>query len=405
MALLGSSTFAVSATATAAIVNIDSPIPIIITHPTLPGSFNLGGSGSTFKIQVCGGPGQSIQVNSSSSTAVTWNGNPVVDLSKAGPADDGNCSTGTGASFGVSGGPSGANTILGCVSATTVTGCTYLGSTGFFIDPSPLIADPLAGVSAPPDPTIANALDLNPPNGSLAPGSHGCPATASSNCVLYFPGKYTSVDAIDVKTQTAVFAPGIYYMYGTGADFTLDSNGDPFMATGYTDSSTSGVPTTGNCCGTGTNWTQNMLIYMTGPTSSGQTATGTFSVNANAGKQYNAYPTAPYSFMIGSPTGSSYKGIFLFVDRNSSAHTHSINGGASLAITGTIYMTSNFNTGPTGSPANVYQTLSLQGSSGGNTRLMGEIITSTIDLQGTPGIVMNLNSTVAYRVSKVALVQ
>src|SRR5579863_10399940 len=46
MALLGSSTFPVSATGVAAIVYVDSPVPIIVTHPTLASSFNTGGTGS-----------------------------------------------------------------------------------------------------------------------------------------------------------------------------------------------------------------------------------------------------------------------------------------------------------------------------------------------------------------------
>ena len=104
--------------------------------------------------------------------------------------------------------------------------------------------------------------------------------------------------------------------------------------------------------------------------------------------------------MIGAPNGSSYKGILLFVDRNAAAIlNHSIDGGATLQLTGTLYLTSNFNDSTT------YQKLNLQGSGGGTTKLTGEIITSTIDLQGTPGIVMNLNSTASYKLNKVALVQ
>jgi hypothetical protein len=137
-----------------------------------------------------------------------------------------------------------------------------------------------------------------------------------------------------------------------------------------------------------------MLIYMTGPAVSGKDVTGTFTVNSNAGKQYTN------STMIGAPNGSSYKGILLFVDRNAAANfNHSIDGGATLQLTGTLYLTSNFN------DSTVYQKLNLQGSGGGTTKLTGEIIASTLNLQGTPGIVMNLNSTVTYRLSKVALVQ
>ena len=62
-------------------------------------------------------------------------------------------------------------------------------------------------------------------------------------------------------------------------------------------------------------------------------------------------------------------------------------------------MTSNFNT------ASVYQELHLGGSGGGTTKLTGEIIASTLDIQGTPDVVMNLNSNVSYQLNKVALVQ
>jgi hypothetical protein len=388
MGLLGWNTMTVSATGVAAIVYVDSPVPIIVTHPTKSGALNLGGTGTGPKIKICGGPAQSIQVNSTNATAITWTGNPTVDLSKAGPADAGNCVAGTGASFGVAGGPSGSNALLQCT-GTQVTGCVDLGTTGFFIDPSPAILDPLAGVTAPPDPTVVNAMDLNPMPVAVMAGVNGCPA-ASGGCTLYFPGKYSgAMNDIKVKNQTALFAPGIYYMYGT--NFTLDSNGNPYMAVGLPDNSSTGTPGTGNCCGTATGWTQNMLIYMTGPTAGATNTIGVFSVNANAGD--------PGSFLIGSPNGSAYKGIFLFVDRNAATQTHSIDGGAQLQITGTLYMTSANNS------ATVYQILDLQGNGGGTTKLTGEIIASTLDMQGTPGIVMNLNSTVAYKLNKVALIQ
>jgi hypothetical protein len=236
---------------------------------------------------------------------------------------------------------------------------------------------------------VVNAADLNPPTVSVAAGVNGCPV-GSGGCTLYFPGKYSgSSNKIDVKNQSAIFAPGIYYMYG--ADFNIDSNGIPYMATGLTDSNASGVPTAGNCCGTNTGWTGNMLVYMTGPTSGSTNNTGVFSVNANAGGSNSA--------LVGAPNGSSYKGIFLFVDQNAAAATHSIDGGAAISITGTWYLTSAFNT------STVYQTLKLQGNGSGTTILTGEIIASTINMQGTPGIIMNLNSSVTYKLNKVALVQ
>jgi len=379
MKLIGWSNVTVQASGIAAIVQVMSPVPIIVTHPTLSGSFNLGGSGSTNKIKICGGPSKSIEVNSSSATAVTWTGNPVVDLSKAGPLDPGNCTTGTGADFGTWGGPASAS------------GIVSLGTTGHFVNHASPIADPLAGVSAPPDPTIGNPSDLNPPTGTLAAGSHGCPST-SGGCTLYFPGKYTGNNHIIAKNRSLVFAPGIYYMYGT--NFQAQANGNMYYATGFTDSSSSGTPTIANCCGTGTGWgasansppNSGILVYMTGPGT--PASTGTIGVSSNSNVS-----------LVGSPNSSTYKGILFFVDRNAAAATHSLDGGGGLTLMGTIYTTSAYNT------ASIYQTLHFQGNAGSQTLITGEIITSTLDLQGTPGIVMNLNALPSYRVRQVALIQ
>jgi Flp pilus assembly protein TadG len=377
--LVGWSNITIQASGIAAIVQVMSPVPIIVTHPTLSGSFNLGGSGSTNKIQICGGPSKSIQVNSNSATAVTWTGNPTVDLSKAGPRDPGNCTTGTGADFGTWGGPAGASTIVS------------VGSTGRFVNHASPIADPLAAVGAPPDPTTINSSDLNPSTGTLAAGSQGCPA-GSGGCTLYFPGKYTAGHDIKAKNASLVFAPGIYYMYGT--NFQAQANGNMYYATGLTDSSASGTPTIANCCGTGTGWglatnipaNSGILVYMTG--SGTPASTGTISISSNSNVS-----------LVGSPNSSNYKGILFFVDRNAAAATHSLDGGGGLTLMGTIYTTSAYNT------ASIYQTLHFQGNAGSQTLITGEIITSTLDLRGTPGIVMNLNALPSYRVRQVALIQ
>jgi hypothetical protein len=380
MGLLGWSTIQVSATGIAAIVYVDSPVPIIVTHPTLPSSFSLGGSGSTNKIKVCGGPAQSIQVNSSDPGALAWTGNPVVDLSHAGPPDPGDCSTGTGGSFGITGGPASGSSIVS------------LGSTGTYL-PEPPIADPLSGVAPPPDPTTASG-PLNPMPGSLAPGNHGCPAGISVNCILFFPGKYTSAISLTAAgggKKYGVFAPGIYYMQGV--DFAAGSNGNMFYATALTDSVATTTPSAGTCCGTGTGWgdagntpaNAGILVYMTGTGS--PATTGAISVSSNSNVN-----------LVGSPNDSSYKGILFFVDRNAASKTHSLDGGGGLTLTGTIYTNSSRNN-------TVYQTLHFQGNAGSSTVLSGEIITSVLELQGTPGIVMNLNSTVSYKLNKVALIQ
>lgn len=399
MKLLNWNSFAIAATGVAAIISVDSPIPIIVTHPTMSGSINAGGSGngtacdgtseSGVKITICGGGPQSIQVNSASATAVAWNGNPVFDLAHAGP-------TGNGGSFGVTGGPNGANALMGC-SGTQISGCTYLGTAGFYIDPAPPIADPLAGVAAPTDPSLGapgGATNPAPVANAYAPGSNGCPAIATTNCTLYFPGKYTSPISISGAgggKKWVVFAPGIYYMLGV--DFSIASNGNVYSATGLVDGVKTATPSIANCCGTGTGWgaaanvpaNAGMLVYMTG--TGGTPTIGAISVSANSNVN-----------LVGSPNNSSYKGILFFADRAAASQTHSLNGGGGLTLTGTIYTTSSNNNA-------TYQTLRFGGNSGSNTQVTGEIITSALDLQGTPNLRMYLSSVPAYLVSKVALIQ
>jgi Flp pilus assembly protein TadG len=375
----------VMASATGAIVSVTSPVPILVTHPTLSGALNLGGSGQ--KITICGGPTRSIQVNSSSATAMTWNGNPVVNLQHAGPPDPGNCTTGNGADFGDFGGPSNGGSIV------------TFGTTGQFIPQALPIPDPLANVSAP---SLPSPLTW-PTNktASLAAGSNGCP-TGSGGCTLYFPGYWTN--DIQVKNQNAVFAPGVYYMYGS--NFVMNSNSLVFMSQGLNDNTVTTTPTVAACCGTGQSnvnasvpWggsgttTGSMLFYFTG--SGSPAATGTISITSNAG--------GTGSFLQGAPNASSYKGILFFVDRNAAAATHSIDGGATITMTGTIYTNNSLSVMQL-NPAQ-YQTLTYQGGGTGNTVSVGEIITNVLSMQGSPNIQMNLNSLVSYTVDQLALVQ
>jgi hypothetical protein len=180
----------------------------------------------------------------------------------------------------------------------------------------------------------------------------------------------------------------------SGTNFTADSNGNMYYATGLLDSNKTNAPSTATCCGTGTGWgastntpaNSGILVYMTG--SGSPASIGAITVKSNS-----------IVNLVGSPNGSVDKGILFFADRNAAAQTHSLDGGGGLTLTGTIYTNSSNNT------STVYQTVHFQGNAGSSTVLSGEIITSALDLQGTPGIVMNLNSTVSYKLNKVALVQ
>ena len=337
----------VTATAIAAISVTPSPIPILITHPTLSGSFSKNGGNDVI---ICGGPARAIQVNSNSTTSVNISGNSgSIDLRHAGPKDDGTCNAGTGADF--------AN--VGAQTPFPPKGNLMLG-TGTYVEPASAIRDPLADVNPPARP--ANA----PAKTALANGVSGCPASPQKACVLYSPGTYPT--GIDVKNETGVFKPGIYYVASGG--FQNEANGLMLMATGFTD----GVS------GTNTGWTGNMLVYNAG--------SGTFNVGSNSA-----------ATLVGSPGNSSYKGILFFQNRTAAAASHSFGGGGALTLQGTIYIN---NSNPT---ATAYQSVTLSGHSGNDTLIQGEIITNKLTLSGSASIRMNLISTPIFSVRQVALVK
>ncbi|MFN7998306.1 MAG: pilus assembly protein TadG-related protein [Bryobacteraceae bacterium] len=379
MRFLGPTASNVKALAVAAIVQNLSPVPIVVLHPTLAGSFSLGGTGNTTKVTICGGPSKSIQVNSnataakSGGNAVSIGGNPTIDLSKAGPADDGNCTTGTGADFGVTGGP---------VSASGIpTWLSPAGTTEHYLQPSSILNDPLENVTPPSRPGTNGTAT------ALANSTNGCPAAPAKPCMLFTPGYYGanwctvscnnvatkisgSYYGIAVQNITAVFAPGIYYIDGGG--FGNAANGNMLMATGLTDTTT------------GTSWTGNMLVYNTGTAA----LVAPFNVGANSNAS-----------LVGAPNNSTYQGILFFQDRSTPVQLfHSLGGNGSISLIGTLYM---HRLGDWSK----YQAVSIGGTPSSTTLIQGEIIVDTLALQGNGSIAMNLNPNLKLPVNQIALVK
>src|SRR5207302_4984445 len=120
------------------------------------------------------------------------------DLSKAGPLGGTGCTNGTGGDFGNFGGPSSPN-------------FNFLTGTlpGKYIQPASPILDPYRNVPVPTKPASEH-----PEPTALANGVSGCPASPGKPCNLYSPGLYTG--GINVKLETAVFKPGVYYIAGGG---------------------------------------------------------------------------------------------------------------------------------------------------------------------------------------------
>jgi hypothetical protein len=406
--LVGLSSYNVRASATAAIVDVLSPIPILILHPTLEGAFSINGTGTNpNKTKICGGPKRSIQVNSNSSNSIS--GNPgtaaatkgTVDLSKAGPNDPGDCSTGTGADFGDHGGPTG-----------SYPGTLLVGSTGGYREPVGILDDPLSGMSAPPKPANGSST-------TIAQGTGDCPSnlsalTTSSNtsCTIYSPGYWDA--GINPPSGTyAIFRPGIYYINHNG--FGLGSNTIARMATA------AGYNSDPN---TGTGWTSGMLVY-NDPGVDGTTvkpSKDVISIAANSGQINNqSFPDATNcpnggNCLVGANGGAptsaectagtasaSYYGVLFFQSHaTATSLSHSISGGAGLSIKGTIYLTHK----RLGIVADAtYQSLSLGGTSGSTTTVQGEIIVDALSLGGSSDITMNLTSLACYTLRQVALVQ
>ena len=344
---IGSWTPTVQASATAAIVSVTAPAPIVITHPTMAGALSMNGN-----ITITGGPQQSIQINSTGTPAYSGPNSGLVDLSAAGP-------NGSGGNFGTFGGPS------------TKPSSVNVGSTGTYVSPSYPILDPLAGIAAPAVPaTVGTSATCTTHCGS-------CPGGATT-CTEYTPGLYTG----GISTLgTAMFDPGIYYINGGGFK---TKNGTVGMCT-----SCAADPTTKS----------GMLIYDTGTLSGGCKASGGFTIDTNSNDVFlgagvsSANPTALPS--------APYYGILFFEDRNACAQAHTLGDGTScLSVTGTIYLTNTL-AAMTAAPIQ-FQSVSY-GSTCSSTPNYGEIIVSQLTVTG--GINMGIYSTGFLKLRQLALVQ
>ncbi len=380
MRFIGPATQRVAAQATAAILDVVSPVPIIVMHPKMPGSFAINGNPT---IQICGGPTKSIQVNSESATSITVSGqSSLIDLSKAGPKNWSgvNSCAGTGADFGDFGGPS-----------AYPSGYNW-GTDGKYAQPSSPIKDPLYDVPEPAVPLVP--LLPNPAN--VTGGTGGCPLPSTSVCKMYKPGLYPT--GILIKNEFALFQPGLYYLSAGG--FHVQSNGEAHMVP----CTTASEPVFG--CG--------MVVYNAGTATGKPGDNEIFELDANAGKQPGMPNGYPYTFpdgtsctgncLLGSQDTGTYKGILFFQKRATPARQHSLQGGGGLVLRGTIYVTNTLATMLI-PPYTNYQLLGLQGTPGSTTRVIGMIIADALSLGGNATIRMTLDPSAKLHVRQVALVR
>ncbi len=362
---LGTSASTIRATATAGIVNVISPVPLVITHPSMANALSMNG---TTGIKICGGPSQSIQVNSSNPSAYAGGG--TVDLSHAGLLDSGNCTTGTGADFGIFGG------------STTNPGSVSLGSKpGKYMHSSP-IGDPYASVfpSGPPVPTTVGTTR------TISNGTEGC---TLPTCKEYSPGLYVGGINESSNNTMEVFKPGLYYIQGGG--FKLKN--------------TTAITCPAGLCTSDADTGSGMVIYNTGPAGN-PTNAGVFDINTGVTAKFMGAGISTAS-PPASPSGPYY-GILFFQDRNSVAHTTNNNshtfgqGNGCFDLVGTIYITNTVATMK--ADANHYQLITYNGTPCSSTVNQGEIIVSALSIVGTTNINMQLYPFSFLKIRKVALI-
>ncbi len=425
--LSGSTTTDVGARATCGVVEANSPIPILVLDPRSDAG-TLSGNG-TINISIVGGPQRSIQVNSTSTSAVSISGaSGTINLTQGGPNDN-------GSDFGVTG-------------TEGAVGIFHTANSGQWVDPAPAISDPFATVPAPAVPSAPAA-----PAGAdaiagctsipcvIVSGVHGCQDAAG--CTLYTAGLYTS-DITSFK-QTLLFDPGIYYMQGAnlvadqqsclrpGTGIGDGSGGTMFYFTGTTSTNAGTVNVsanagTKNVCGTTTAVPLSAVRCINSGTGTTILPANVVTQNGLLGNVLLGPCQAPTvssvcgpncSYDYGDPLGTAdplgeQRGMLFFQDRSSNlaaeGNQPSWGGGGSFGITGVMYFhycNSADGTGKGGDCNSAAYTdqLSLQGGSAGTTYVVGDIITDKLNLGGNPAIEMDLNPNALYYVMKASLLQ
>ena len=421
----GARTMDVGAQATCGVVLANSPIPILVLDPR--NETSLSGNGN-IAIGIVGGPQRSIQVNASSTSAVSISGGSgSIDLTQGGPNDN-------GSDFGVTG-------------KESSVGIFKTANNGQWIDPTPAISDPFATVPAPSKPAapvpptgadaVAGCTSIPCP---VALGIHGC--QEPSGCLLYTAGLYTS-DITSFK-HTLIFEPGIYYMQGAnlvadqqsclrpGTGVGDGSGGTMFYFTGTTTTNAGTVNVWANAgtkmvCGTTTTVPLSTVRCIN---SGAGTTTLPANVVANGGLAGDVLlgpcqkPTVASvcgvncSTNYGDPLGpddplGEQRGMLFFQDRSSNLAAEGIQpawgGGGSFGITGIMYFhycnSAVAHSGTNCDPGAYTDQLSLGGGSAGTTFVVGDIVTDQLNLHGNPAIEMDLNPNALYYVFKASLLQ
>jgi hypothetical protein len=365
---------------TCGIVQSKVAAPMVVLHPSMAGSFSTSGGGV---LKIVGGPQRSVQVNSTSPTAVQLSSSGLLDLTTGGPHQ-------TGSNIGILGGPSVAPT------AGYAGGATSLWKSG--VSPVP---DPFGGV--PPPNSIKTIAPSTGTKGTSVPyHTDGCPD--SNGCVEYGQGYYPSGINIAGGSTTAIFLPGIYYLNG--------------------DLSANATNTLRNAKPAGYQRTDGVMFYFFSGSFRFAGATGTStSLDAvdPADLTCDGSPPPPSLGISGPLQGNvliaqctqngtywdsvsdnttdsrgtpGSRGILAFQD-HANLNSPSFGGGGGLAFSGALYFHA----------ADFSDVLSLSGNAGTGTFILGEIIADQVSIGGAGTIGLALSPVASTEVLKAAVLQ
>jgi hypothetical protein len=400
-AATGSNLHPVSASCTCGLIEEKEAAPMVVLSPSASGSFTYSGGG---KLTIVGGPQRSLQVNSTSATAINCSPSGWINTSAGGPK-------GTGSDVAVVGGP-----------ATAPTQCWgggfNGGSTGTWHGPVLPIADPYGSVGPP-----ASVRSLTPASGTSGiqvgkasslstAGQDGCPDT-SNKCIEMAPGYYPHGITTN-GYQTYIFLPGVYYLgasLNAGGSATLrmatpckpscsplstqlgqQTDGAMFYfyagsiningCSGCTNSNLIPVPSTAlTCDGSAPSSALNMPSTLNGNVLIAQcTANGTY-----------WDPGGDTSDARGNP---GVRGLLIYQD-HADATQPIFTGSGALSFSGALYFHSSSYT----------DLLSLDGGSSSGTFVIGEIVADQVSLTGSGAINLALNPTPSVDLTKVAMLQ
>lgn len=401
----------VSSSCTCGLAQMKEAAPMIVLSPTASGAFSESGGGNL--LNIIGGPQRSLQVNSSSTMAISCSGSATINTSQGGPG-------GNGSDVGVVALESKAQN--GCGTNGGYMGFNG-GTTGAWRDGVLPIPDPYAGVGVPNSVKSLTPVTYNSTTKNyytwVAQNVDGCPeiqnsGTTGQNCLEYGPGYYPAGINVPNSYLTVIFLPGVYYLNGS---LTMSNSVTARVAMPCWASYSSGYAA-GACSSVSS---ANNLVYTQGSGVMFYFLSGSFNVSGCSGcansNVANNLPSnaltcdgsAPNSALgmppyltgnvlwaqctqnatyydVGGDTSDSVgspgsRGILFFQDHSNTSQP-TFSGSGSLSFAGSLYFHSN----------SYSDVLNLSGGSSSGTFIVGNIVADQISLSGSAQINLQLSS-------------